>query len=122
MGSAVKRAMPAGVAALVVGTPVTAAKLRRASGEPAIGGGGWGTGATDFRGRSGEHFLFTCPAGGTAGSVWGTGIYTDDSSVCTAAVHAGTITFAGGGLVTIEMRDGMAAYQGSTANGVTSQS
>jgi hypothetical protein len=51
--------------------------------------------------------------------VWGDGIYTDDSSVCTAAVHAGLITVAEGGRVVIEISAGLDAYEGATANGVT---
>ena len=52
----------------------------------------------------------------------GTGTYTDDSSICTAAVHAGLITLANGGKVTIEIAPGANSYSGTTANGVTSSS
>jgi len=55
-----------------------------------------------------------------AGAVWGTDVYTDDSSVCTSAVHAGLITLASGGSVTIEMRPGQTSYEGSTRNGIIS--
>jgi hypothetical protein len=54
--------------------------------------------------------------------VWGTGTYTDDSSVCSAGVHAGRITAAEGGTVRIEIAPGMESYEGSEANGVTSLS
>ncbi len=47
-------------------------------------------------------------------------MYTHDSSICTAAVHVGRITFAAGGRVTIEMRAGAATYTSSARNGVTS--
>lgn len=67
-------------------------------------------------------FTFLCPKGGAAGSLWGTDIYTYDSSVCTAAVHAGLIGFAQGGVVTPVLMPGQASYTGSTRNGVTSQS
>jgi LCCL domain len=86
------------------------------------GGTGWGASASAFRGQNGAHYVFTCPFYGTAGSVWGTDVYTDDSSVCTAAVHAGLITLAGGGSVTIEIRPGQSSYTGSTRNGITSSS
>ncbi len=82
---------------------------------------GWSATAKDRRGRNGERVSFTCPAGGTAFTVWGTGVYTDDSSVCTAAVHAGLIRFAGGGTVTIEIKAGQSSYAGSTLNGVTTK-
>ena len=80
----------------------------------------WGTNATSRRGQGGQLFSYACPRGGSAGSVWGTDVYTDDSSVCTAAVHAGLITFAGGGTVTIQIRPGQSGYAGSTRNGVQS--
>ena len=66
-----------------------------------------------------EHTV-TCEPNGTPGSVWGTDVYTDDSSICTAAVHAGLITVEEGGEVTFELVDGQAAYEGSEANGITS--
>jgi len=83
---------------------------------------GWNQTAEYLRARTGGAFHFRCPARGSAGSVWGTGVYTDDSSVCTAAVHAGKITLARGGLVLIRIRPGRAAYTGSVHHGITSQS
>jgi hypothetical protein len=62
----------------------------------------------------------TCPPNGAADSVWGTDVYTDDSSICAAAVHAGLITFESGGPVVFEIVDGRQAYTGSQRNGVTS--
>jgi hypothetical protein len=60
----------------------------------------------------------TCPPNGQAHNVWGHGIYTADSSVCTAAVHAGLITLERGGRVTIERRPGQAVYGSTLRNGV----
>jgi LCCL domain len=49
------------------------------------------------------------------------GAYTDDSAVCQAAVHAGTVSDAAGGLITVTLqRAAAAAVTGSAANGVTS--
>ncbi len=82
----------------------------------------WGTQADSLRGQNGSRFTFVCPAGGTlSGRLWGTELYTDDSSICTAAVHAGLITVQSGGTVSIEIRAGASAYTGTTRNGVTSQ-
>ena len=64
----------------------------------------------------------TCPANGSPGSIWGTDVYTDDSPICTAAVHAGLITVRSGGTVTLEIRPGQSSYTGSLRNGVNSQS
>ena len=82
--------------------------------------GPWSTGAVGHRGDIGQRFDYRCPPGGTPAQVWGTRIYTDDSSVCTAAVHAGLITFEQGGSVTIEIRAGRREYPGSVQNHVVS--
>lgn len=82
----------------------------------------WATQADSLRGRNAQQFTFTCPAGGPiSGRLWGTSVYTDDSSICTAAVHAGYIELASGGTVTIEIRAGEPSYAGVTRNGVTSK-
>ena len=82
----------------------------------------WGTQADSLRGRNGQQFTFVCPAGGPMTSrLWGTNVYTDDSSICTAAVHAGFIEVVSGGTVTIEIRPGQASYQGVNRNGVASK-
>ena len=76
--------------------------------------------ASDHRGEVDTQYDYECPAPGSLNTVWGTEIYTDDSSVCSAAVHAGLITLEDGGTVTIEMRPGEASYTSTAANGVTS--
>ena len=80
----------------------------------------WQLTASDYRGEVDTQYDYECPGPGFLYSVWGTDIYTDDSSVCSAAVHAGLITLDAGGNVTIEMRAGEASYPASEANGVTS--
>jgi hypothetical protein len=84
--------------------------------------GPWARGAVVHRGDIGQEFDYDCPAGGTPSLIWGTRVYTDDSSICTAAVHAGLITFARGGMVTIEIRPGRDSYRGSVSNHVVSSS
>lgn len=82
----------------------------------------WATQAVSLRGRNGERFAYTCPPGGIlSGPVWGTGLYTDDSSVCAAAVHAGLITPEQGGEINVEIRPGAGSYHGSTRNGVSTR-
>lgn len=80
----------------------------------------WGLNASQFQGDDGKTVAYDCSEDGTIGSVWGTGTYTDDSSVCTAAVHAGLISIDDGGRVVIEIAPGEDSYEGSEANGVTS--
>ncbi len=81
----------------------------------------WTDSATSYRGRNGTQLTFACPAGGRPATVWGSSIYTDDSSICTAAVHDGRITLRGGGEVTIEIRRGEPKYAGRTRNGTTTR-
>ncbi|MFI2369884.1 LCCL domain-containing protein [Streptomyces sp. NPDC018833] len=82
----------------------------------------WSTTATDYRDNPrGQKLTFLCPSNGTPETVYGTEVYTDDSSICSAAVHAGTISFEEGGKVTIILREGQAQYSGSARNGVESQ-
>lgn len=80
----------------------------------------WGTTASNHRGQNGKRFTYNCPGNGSPHNVWGTGIYTDDSSVCTAAVHHGLIGF-NGGTVAIEIRPGQSSYRGSYSHDVQSQ-
>jgi hypothetical protein len=84
----------------------------------------WLVEADHLRSQIDETATFSCPSGGPPDQTiryagWGTGIYTDDSRVCLAAVHAGIITIEAGGDVTILIRPGMNHYFGSAANGIT---
>lgn len=87
---------------------------------PVAGDITWSQDATNRRANVGQTFVYNCSPNGTFDTVWGTDVYTDDSSICTAAVHAGKITRAAGGTVTIEITPGQEAYIGSARNGVTS--
>ena len=84
------------------------------------GDSAWTVTADVHRGANGQAYTYTCPPNGTIGRVWGSFEYTDDSSVCTAAVHAGVITVEDGGTVDIVILDGAEAYQGSFQYGVRS--
>ncbi len=81
----------------------------------------WRVNATRVRGQNGRAFTLMCPPQGSPGTVWGTNVYTDDSSICGAAQHAGVLNPMAGGPVTFYVRPGMPAYQGSPRNGVTTQ-
>ncbi len=80
----------------------------------------WGTTARGVQGYSGS-VTVVCPEGGRVRDVWGTDSYTSDSSICSAAVHAGVISLARGGPVTIRMTEGRKAYEPSSRNGVASR-
>lgn len=75
----------------------------------------------DLRGMNGERYAFRCPSGKPQPSrVAGSNPYTDDSSICTAAVHAGAIHAKDGGDVTIEIRPGAPSYPASERNYIRS--
>jgi hypothetical protein len=78
----------------------------------------WSTTAEAYNDRIGDAVAFECPAGGTPATVWGSEPFTSDSSVCTAAVHAGWISLEDGGWVKIKMQAGVEAYQGSKQYGI----
>jgi hypothetical protein len=85
----------------------------------------WRTSPLDLnlRGLNGERFSFHCPPGKPAPStVIGSGLYTDASSICAAAVHAGVLHAADGGLVAIEVRPGESHYAGSVEHYIRSES
>ncbi len=69
---------------------------------------------------SGETLACSCDATAVGrGSVWGMDVYTGDSSVCRAALHAGMVT-RNGGQVSVVPEAGRNAYPGVTRNGVAS--
>ena len=80
----------------------------------------WQANAVEHRTHNGLEFEYDCPPGGEPDTIWGTDIYTDDSSVCTAGVHVGVITLDAGGTVTIEIRPGEDEYLSSERNGIES--
>jgi hypothetical protein len=106
---------------------VLAAKSVQVVVAPKFGGRGWTATAAQFEAQIGQHYAYNCPVPGpkddvSGNDVWGTTTYTDDSSVCAAAVNYGLITIESGGTVTIEMRAGLASYTGSNRNGTTTES
>src|SRR5882672_3214871 len=96
-------------------TPNTEAVVREAEAQTPVL---WNTSASMVSFESGKTYKFKCPSSGKESAVWGTDIYTLDSSICNAAVHAGKLTMASGGSVTIELRPGESSYKGSTRNGI----
>jgi hypothetical protein len=80
----------------------------------------WSATASNLRGKLGQKFTFICRRNGQANTIYGTDLYTDDSSICTAALHKGIISTKNGGKVTIIIRGGADSYQSSTRNGVKS--
>ena len=72
-------------------------------------------------GKSGTLTCSCAPARFSTGGIWGSGVYTWDSDLCTAALHAGVVMSAGGE-ITVRVLPDAGSYTGTTSNGVTSQS
>ncbi len=60
----------------------------------------------------------SCSANAATAPVWGTGVYTSDSDICTAARHAGAIG-SGGGEVLVTSGGRQEHYSASTQNGIS---
>jgi hypothetical protein len=76
---------------------------------------------TGYPGPVGKVYWFKV-TGDLGGSVWGTQVYTSDSTLAAAAVHAGVLKAGQTGVVKVQIVVGPAFYAGSTRNGVTSRS
>lgn len=69
--------------------------------------------------RIGETFSFNVTAA-RGGSVWGTDIYTTDTRLSTAAIHAGILKEGEAGIVRVKILAGQPSYAGSSRNGIAS--
>jgi LCCL domain len=74
---------------------------------------------TGFRALVGQSLLFEI-TGSNTGSIWGTEVYTDDSNLATAAVHAGILTAGQKGVVRVYILRGQESYPNTTKNGIAS--
>jgi hypothetical protein len=74
---------------------------------------------TNFAQQTGKSFHFTV-TGNTSGSIYGTDLYTTDSTLATAAVHAGLLRNGETAVIKVTIEPGAASYTASTRNGVTS--
>ena len=68
----------------------------------------------------GQSFEFQVTGSTSGGSIWGTGIYTGDSRLSVAAVHAGLLRDGESGVVKVTILAGDSRYLGSLRNGISS--
>jgi TfoX/Sxy family transcriptional regulator of competence genes len=75
---------------------------------------------TQFRGQTGKTLLVKI-TGTNQGNVWGgvNGIYTDDSNIGKAAVHAGLLKVGEQKVLKVTIVPGQSSYHGNTQNGIT---
>ncbi len=74
-----------------------------------------------YRGQNGKVYTFKV-TGSTNGRIWGgdNNIYTDDSIIATAAVHAGLVKAGQTGTIKVKILPGQSSYSSIKRNGVTS--
>ena len=73
----------------------------------------------DKRGKNGEYYSYYIK-GSNEGTVWGDGIYTDDSNIAKAAVLEGKCQIGEEKLVVIKIIEGKSLYGTCTKNGINS--
>jgi hypothetical protein len=74
---------------------------------------------TGYASQFGKKLAFTV-TGRADGSLWGTGVYTLDSTLAAAAVHAGVLKVGETGVVKVEIVVPPPAFAGTMQNGITS--
>ena len=75
----------------------------------------------DKRGKIGEYYCYKI-IGSTEGTVWGDGVYTDDSNIAKAAVLEGKCKIGENKEVCIKIIEGKSSYGSCTKNGISSTS
>lgn len=76
---------------------------------------------SEYVNHVGESFHFDV-LGQTGYTIWGSEVYTCDSNLATAAVHAGVLNEGQRGIVKVTILKSPESHQGSVAHGVTSSS
>lgn len=74
--------------------------------------------AKAYNNRTGSVFRLSV-IGATSGNVWGSDIYTSDSNVAKAAVHAGIVAVGESKVVYVKMLGKQTSYASTTRNGIT---
>ena len=72
-----------------------------------------------LQGEVGDYFYLEVTAAGR-GPVWGTDVYTADTSIAAAAVHAGVLQPGETRLIKVTLLPGQESYEGSVHHGITS--
>lgn len=73
----------------------------------------------DLCDRAGAVYYFRV-TGDPGGQLWGTDVYTGDSALAAASVHAGLVQPGAAAIVRVTVEPPLKAYPGSTRHGVTS--
>jgi hypothetical protein len=74
---------------------------------------------TSFESQQGKVLAFTVTGMAAGGSVWGTDVYTTDSRLAIAAVHAGQVKVGETGVVRVKVIPSPPSFAGSSRHGIT---
>jgi len=74
---------------------------------------------TSFESQQGKVLAFTVTGMAAGGSVWGTDVYTTDSRLAIAAVHAGVVKVGESGVVRLKIVASPPSFAGSSRHGIT---
>ncbi len=74
---------------------------------------------TSFESQQGKVLAFRVTGMAAGGSVWGTDVYTTDSRLAMAAVHAGLVKVGETGVVRLKIIPSPPSYAGSSRHGIT---
>jgi LCCL domain len=111
-----------GQSAAAPSPPITPAAAAPAA-PPALDLGDCPDAAGNF--EAGKNYVCSCAPsasdGSAGGAVYGSLVYANDSNICTAAVHSGTLKAATAGRVVIQMMDSPPVYKSTTQNGIKSE-
>ena len=80
------------------------------------------TNLTSYRGNNNKIYSFMVTGNNSTGKVWGSTIYTDDSTVSLAAIHAGLVKNGETKRVYVQILPGQSSYASSLSNSITSLS
>ncbi|MFK8183193.1 MAG: LCCL domain-containing protein [Phormidesmis sp.] len=81
----------------------------------------WSDSAQEVSGNVDQDFKFKRPKSVTISKIYGTGLYTAGSSICSAAVHTELLSAREGGNVRIQILGPQEFFNGTERNGVSSR-
>lgn len=71
--------------------------------------------------EQGNTYTCTCPSSPSAGTIYGTGVYSNDSNICVAAIHAGALRKGVNGQVVLQVVSSPPVFRGKTQSGIKSE-
>ena len=112
-------AVAASSGASVVSTGGTATQSATVQATAGLDVGECPASAADF--KEGKLYTCSCPAEVQADTVYGSGTYSMDSHICTAALHAGALQRGAAGRVNVQMVPSPEVFKSVTQNGIKSE-